>query len=289
MDSRIPYSQSSGYVGLLHSQHESVLPENSGYESFYSGSSEIPQFSSQQCEAPIPPTDRTVERGKRQKWTPADDEVLISAWLNTSKDCIVGNDQKSGTFWARVGEYFYGAANGEKRAHLGYKQRWHKINDLVNKFCGSFAAAERKMSSGQNDNDVLKVAHDIYYSDYNTKFTLEHAWCVMRYEQKWLNLNTKPSGSSKRKPDETGTQASTTSVGDEEARPEGVKAAKARRANGQGKSVADYAQLWELRKEDLAEKKILTKLAILDSLIAKKDQLTEAEEVAKQKLLAELI
>ncbi|KAF3517587.1 hypothetical protein DY000_02063060 [Brassica cretica] len=44
-----PYSQSSGYMGLLHSQHESVLHENSPYESFHSGSSEIPQFSSQQC------------------------------------------------------------------------------------------------------------------------------------------------------------------------------------------------------------------------------------------------
>uniref|UniRef100_A0A0D3C995 Myb-like domain-containing protein n=1 Tax=Brassica oleracea var. oleracea TaxID=109376 RepID=A0A0D3C995_BRAOL len=94
-----PYSQSSGYTGLLHSQQESVLHENSPYESFHSGSSEIPQLSSQQCEAPTLPTDIPVERGKRHKWTPADDELLISAWLNTSKDAIVGNNQKSGTFW----------------------------------------------------------------------------------------------------------------------------------------------------------------------------------------------
>uniref|UniRef100_A0A0D3CE70 DDE Tnp4 domain-containing protein n=1 Tax=Brassica oleracea var. oleracea TaxID=109376 RepID=A0A0D3CE70_BRAOL len=71
-----PYSQSSGYMGLLHGQHESVLPENSPYESFHSGSSEIPQFSSQQCEAQTPPTDISVERGKRHKWTPSDDEII---------------------------------------------------------------------------------------------------------------------------------------------------------------------------------------------------------------------
>ncbi|XP_013704361.1 glutathione S-transferase T3-like [Brassica napus] len=289
-----PYSQSSGYMGLLHSQHESVLHENSPYESFHSGSSEIPQFSSQQCEAPTPPTDIPVERGKRHKWTPADDELLISAWLNTSKDAIVGNNQKSGTFWQRVGDYFLAALlrrdGRQSSEHLHYKQRWHKINDQTNKFCGAYAAAEKQISSGQNDNDVLKVAHDIFYSDQESKFTLEHAWCVLRHEQKWLSLNTtKACGSSKRKSGETGSQLSSTSVTDHVIRPEGVKAAKAKRSNGQGKSVADYTSVWEMRQEDLARKEKLSKLAILDTLLAKKEPLGEAEEVAKNKLLAEYI
>ena len=96
-----------------------------------------------------------MERRERKKWTPADDEVLISAWLNTSKDTIVGNDQKFGTFWHRVGKYYAASplarARGEKREHLNCKQRWHKINKLTNKFYGAFAAAERQQSSGQND------------------------------------------------------------------------------------------------------------------------------------------
>uniref|UniRef100_A0A0D3BEJ6 Myb-like domain-containing protein n=1 Tax=Brassica oleracea var. oleracea TaxID=109376 RepID=A0A0D3BEJ6_BRAOL len=209
MDSRHPYSQSSSYLGLLNSQHESVLHENFSYESFPSGASEIPPFSSQQADAPILPEDTPVDRRERMKWTPDDDEVLISVWLNTSKDAVVGNDQKSGTFWKRVGEYVaaspHGREGGEKREHLHCKQRWHKINDLTNKFCGAFAAAERQITSGQNDNDVLKVAHDIFYSDHKSKFTLEHAWCVLRYEQKWLNLNTpKATASSKRRIGETG-------------------------------------------------------------------------------------
>uniref|UniRef100_A0A0D2ZWZ0 No apical meristem-associated C-terminal domain-containing protein n=1 Tax=Brassica oleracea var. oleracea TaxID=109376 RepID=A0A0D2ZWZ0_BRAOL len=58
----------------------------------------------------------------------------------------------------------------------------------------------RQISSGQHENDVLKVAHEIFFADQGSKFTLEHAWCVLRYEQKWLNLNsTKASESSKRK------------------------------------------------------------------------------------------
>ena len=137
----------------------------------------------------------------RKKWTPADDEVLIGAWLNTSKDAVIGNEQKSGTFWKRVGEYFAGATEaGEKTEHVHCKQMWHTINDHTNKLLAAFAAAEREVTSSQSDNDVLKVAHDIFYLNNGTKLTLEHAWCVLRYEQKCINMNPpKAAVSSKRK------------------------------------------------------------------------------------------
>ncbi|WZZ73668.1 hypothetical protein YC2023_085038 [Brassica napus] len=47
MDPRIPYSQSAGYMGLLHSQHESVHHENSPYETseFYKLTSDKPKSS----------------------------------------------------------------------------------------------------------------------------------------------------------------------------------------------------------------------------------------------------
>ncbi|XP_056841797.1 glutathione S-transferase T3-like [Raphanus sativus] len=294
MGSSNPYSLSSGYVGLLSSQHDSVGNGNFGYDSFHSQSSEIPLFSSQ-SDAPTPVEDTPPQRGKRQKWTPADDEVLISAWLNTSKDAIVGNEQKLQTFWKRVAEYFEASPHvtngGPKRLHKHLKQRWHKINELTQRFCGAYAAAERQNRSGQNENDVLKAAHDIYHSDHNIKFNLEHAWCVLRYDQKWLNLNPPPkaAGSSKRKDGVDGVEGSEASVfvGDNEPRPEGVKAAKARRNSKQGRSVEDYKSIWEIKKEDFAEKEKLSKLAILDTLLAKKDQLTEAEEIVKDKIVAQ--
>lgn len=129
MDSRHPYSQSSSYVGLLNSQSDSVLHSNFPYESFPSsiniGASEIPPFSSQHSDAPTRPEETPVGRRERRKWTPADDEVLISAWFNTYT--IVGNEQKLGTFWKRVGEYYsaspHARASGDKREHLNCKQR----------------------------------------------------------------------------------------------------------------------------------------------------------------------
>lgn len=296
MDSSHPHSQSSSYVGLLTSQDESIAHGNFPYESYHSsvnfGASEIPPFSSQQ--APPPTQDTPVKRGKRNKWSPADDEVLISAWLNTSKDTIVGNDQKYGTFWRRVGEYYdaspHATARGDKRSHQNCKQRWQKINELTNKFCAAFAAAERQQSSGQNETDLLKKAHDIFFRDHDVKFNLEHAWCVLRHEQKWLSLNTIKAtitiATAKRKNAEKDTQASSSEVGMDQIRPEGIKAAKARRNNRQGKAHADYKDIWEIKKEDLEKKEKLSKLAILDTLLNKKEPLSEAEEVVKNKLLA---
>lgn len=76
--------------------------QNFPYESYGSslnfGASDIPPYSSQQPDSPTVPENPPVASRERRNWTPADDEVLISGWLNTSKDVVVGIDQKSGTF-----------------------------------------------------------------------------------------------------------------------------------------------------------------------------------------------
>ena len=92
MDSTNPYSQYRSYVGLLNSQNQQTFPSTVNI-----GASQIPSFGSQQTEAPAVGSDTPVDRRGRKTWTPSDDEVLISALLNTSKDAVVGNDQKGGT------------------------------------------------------------------------------------------------------------------------------------------------------------------------------------------------
>ncbi|KAF3603840.1 hypothetical protein F2Q69_00034219, partial [Brassica cretica] len=217
--------------------HRISTSQNFQYGSYpssqnFGGGSEIPPFSSQQPDAPASREDPPVASRERRQWTLADDEVVISVWLNTSKDVVVGNEQKSGTFCKRVAEYYastpHAKESGEPREWFHLKQRWQKINDYTNKLCGAYAAAERQISSGQSDTDVLKVAHDIYFADHKRKFNLEHVWCVLRFEQKWLSLNTpKPTGSSKLNTGEECSQTLSTTVGDQEVRPEGSKAAKA--------------------------------------------------------------
>ncbi|XP_048624119.1 glutathione S-transferase T3-like [Brassica napus] len=252
MDSNPYNTQPSNFVDLLNSQQDVVF--GLGEDSVHVSSSHVPLFGIPRSQDPhfgeIP-----AERKERRTWTPTDDQVLISSWLNTSKDPIVGNEQRSGTFWQRIAAYFaaspkIGASERREASHC--KQRWHKINDLVGKFCGAFEAASRERTSGQNDNDVLKLAHEIFFNNHNKKFTLEHAWKELRNDQKWCDLSS-------------------------------VKSAK---ANGKKRKaeerLSEFEGMWSIKKENLAIKERLSKMKLLDSLIAKVQPLAEYEEALKK-------
>ncbi|XP_013607572.1 glutathione S-transferase T3-like [Brassica napus] len=108
------------------------------------------------------------------------------------------------------------------------------MNDLVCNFCGAYEAATREKTSGQDENDVLKHAHEIFFNNHKKKFTLEHAWKGLHNDQKWCDLSSaKNEVGSKRRKLEDGShsafsQANETAVADEgTTRPTGVKAAKA--------------------------------------------------------------
>ena len=68
-----------GFVNLLNSQCSFDLD------------SPEPAWFSSQC-----PDESTVK--ERRKWSPKEDKILIGAWLNTSKDPVVSNEQKDGAF-----------------------------------------------------------------------------------------------------------------------------------------------------------------------------------------------
>ena len=166
MDSQ---SQSSSFLELLNSQ----VPNNENPSRLlsFSHSPTVEESSSRA---------QTGEEKNKQrcKWTTAEDLVLISSWLNTSKDPVVGNEQKSGTFWKRIATYYNASpkvVGFPKREVSHCKQRWGKINEGVCKFVGSYDAASKQRSSGHNEDDVLKAAHQIFTNDYKLKFSLEHA------------------------------------------------------------------------------------------------------------------
>ncbi|KAF8080340.1 hypothetical protein N665_0953s0005 [Sinapis alba] len=232
------------FVDLLNSQQDNVLPQPFPqpfpFENFSQagelGSSQVPVFSTQCTETSSFCEDSATQRKERKKWSPSDDLVLISAWLNTSKDPVVGNEQKAGAFWKRIAAYYAASPRvdrGDQPEAIQCKQRWQKMNDLVCKFCGSYAAATRQKTSGQSESDVVKVAHNIFFNDHKIKFNLHHAWEELRHDQKWCDLATnKMTGSAKKRKCEDGTETAssqaTTNVDDQPTkRHAGVKAAKA--------------------------------------------------------------
>ncbi|XP_013632690.1 PREDICTED: uncharacterized protein LOC106338206, partial [Brassica oleracea var. oleracea] len=268
----------SKFVDLLTSQQRTVF--GFAQDSVELSSSQVPYSGTQAHEASNF-AESPAERRQRRNWTPIDDLVLISAWLNTSKDPVVGNEQRCGTFWKRVAAYFAVSpkvAGSEQRESSNCKQRWQKINDIVNKFCGAYEAASREKSSGQNENDI------------------------------WRELSTsKTHGSAKRRKCDDGAQSTTsngteTTNGEEDqgaTRPPGVKAAKGQRkkkdvADGKKKDLADGKKLYEfegmcsIKREDLAMKEKLSKMKLLESLIAKPEPLADYEEALKKKLITDL-
>uniref|UniRef100_A0A0D3DVX0 Myb-like domain-containing protein n=1 Tax=Brassica oleracea var. oleracea TaxID=109376 RepID=A0A0D3DVX0_BRAOL len=194
MDS-YPFSQSSKFVELLNSQQSIFFGNNDDSVSLSSSQSpSVGNFGTEDG------GETGTQRRERRKWTPKDDIVLISSWLNTSKDPVVSNEQRSDAFWTRVMAYFAASRQDggcDQRESRHCKQRWHRINDLVCKFAGAYAAASREKTSGQNENDVLKQAHQIFYTNHKQKFLLEHAWKELRNDQKWCEqASAKTEGST---------------------------------------------------------------------------------------------
>uniref|UniRef100_A0A0D3DLU7 DDE Tnp4 domain-containing protein n=1 Tax=Brassica oleracea var. oleracea TaxID=109376 RepID=A0A0D3DLU7_BRAOL len=64
------------------------------------------------------------EKRERKTWTPTDDILLISSWLNTSNYPIVSNEQKSSNFWKRSRfQFFQPKKNALGRASLSPLQK----------------------------------------------------------------------------------------------------------------------------------------------------------------------
>lgn len=83
MDSN-PYRHTSKFVELLNSQQDTVFGLVQDNDELFS--SQVPVFGTQGTEDSNFGKDTPAEHRERRKWTPIDDVVIISSWLNTSKD-----------------------------------------------------------------------------------------------------------------------------------------------------------------------------------------------------------
>uniref|UniRef100_A0A0D3B0J8 Myb-like domain-containing protein n=1 Tax=Brassica oleracea var. oleracea TaxID=109376 RepID=A0A0D3B0J8_BRAOL len=229
----------------------------------------------------------TPQVSERRKWSPIEDKILIGAWLNTSKDPVVSNEQRAGAFWKRIVEYYNASpllVGTIERELVPCKQRWARINEQVSKFAGCYDAALREQRSGQNDDDVMKAALDLFFNNNAYKFTLDHCWRELRHDQKWCSMfQGTDSGKEKRKVVDVDREEE--AVGEPEGIPLGVKAAKAalkKKKSGREQELSKLQGVLEL-KEKLSRQKLL------DRLLAKKEPLSEMETTLKLKLMSELI
>ncbi|WZZ74871.1 hypothetical protein YC2023_086241 [Brassica napus] len=127
-----PYTQHCSFQNLLNSQQPNTQhPYQYVPRELYQfvSASDATIFGSQWTEDGNEDAEIVSDRKERRKWSPTEDGVLISAWLNTSKDPLVGNEQKAIAFWKRIAAYFAASpklAGLQKRETTHCKQRWGK-------------------------------------------------------------------------------------------------------------------------------------------------------------------
>ncbi|KAF3492899.1 hypothetical protein DY000_02054426 [Brassica cretica] len=84
---------------------------------------------------------------------------------------------------------------------------------------------------------------------------------------------------------------SATSQATQNKRPPGVKAVKAsgKKPMVQENAVNDFEKMWSIRQQDLVVKESLSKMSLLEGLIAKQEPLAEDEAGLKKKLISDLM
>ena len=117
----------------------------------------------------IDDTPKPEGKKKNPNWSIEEDKQLCVAWLNTTRDNIVGIGQKAATFWERVHKYYMELIedlNLENKNNKKFKQlpvqlvnavecRWGHILKVCNKFGGIYAQVERRLKSGRTRNDIV--------------------------------------------------------------------------------------------------------------------------------------
>ncbi|XP_047331141.1 glutathione S-transferase T3-like [Impatiens glandulifera] len=136
-------------------------------------------------------TDDPCKKSIRTKnFSPEEDLVLVSAWLNTSIDPIIGTDQTNIQYWRKVGSYYKAAIENTKygpRTDKSLTNRWSTIQQAVNKFYGYYTQREGSLrKSGDTGIDVLQDAKKIYHEIQKTSFRLENYWNKLRFNAKWI-------------------------------------------------------------------------------------------------------
>ena len=80
-----------------------------------------------------------------------EDKLIVSAWLNMSKDAITENEQQGGALWQRILQYLeLHGGNQEECSQSSIKSRWTDINAKCSKFVGFYSQIERLRVTPQN-------------------------------------------------------------------------------------------------------------------------------------------
>jgi hypothetical protein len=81
---------------------------------------------------------------RNQNYSGNEDETLISAYLNVSKDQVVGINQQAKSYWQKILDYYNEFRTTTTTRTWSSQHRWGEIQWATTKFCGFYDEIERK-------------------------------------------------------------------------------------------------------------------------------------------------
>ncbi|KAJ0626427.1 putative glutathione transferase [Helianthus annuus] len=147
------------------------------------------------------PEQEKLTTGRGQTWTSIEELALARAWTNTSTCPIIGNNQKSGSFWKEVCNKFHALMQKEPyREENSMGSKYREMNKKISAFCGYYNNAYLNRPSGASDETVFAKAMSKYHTKEGSAFTYVGAWEIFKNCPKWAPIpNERPNGRDKAK------------------------------------------------------------------------------------------
>ncbi|KAI3818754.1 hypothetical protein L1987_12571 [Smallanthus sonchifolius] len=179
MDSQ---DQDKNFVNLL-SQVPQLGPT-------YGGQSRTSPVTVDESPPPLPPDNPTGFKKSTRgvNFSPEEDKLLVSAWLNCSVDAVQRTDEKQSQLWEKIFKYFQqNKETATERTMKSLIHRWSLIQKATNKFCAKLAQVEELNQSGMTEQDKVEKARIMYYSLEKCHFQFEHCWHLLKDQPKWIS------------------------------------------------------------------------------------------------------
>jgi len=140
-------------------------------------------------------TTRKVSR-RANNFSTKEDEMICAAYLNVSKDPIIGIGQPSARYWKRIHDYFHTHKTFElDRTQVAIQHRWGIIQKETSRFCGFKSMIDRRNESGKTEDDrVTNLMNCIVTSRHYSIFELPYLFTTCpphcRFEMLSRHLRT---------------------------------------------------------------------------------------------------
>jgi hypothetical protein len=134
-------------------------PSVEGHEDDDEGSWAVETETLQGGSAPAPCANNQKRTAHRERnYSTREDEALCSAYLNVSKDPIVGANQTGKAYWQRVHDFYHEHKDfpGPARNPVSLGHRWGIISRATSVFTSLKARQDRLNQSGTTEEDKVR-------------------------------------------------------------------------------------------------------------------------------------